>query len=146
MLYIGVTGTQTPALNAGVVVAQAFMPFRDQEVTIVNGLCIGMDELCAEIADVVGFKLHGVCPANRAKVSQRAIDLCDTIEYMPPGTSYMDRNDCIIRPRECPPISILLAFPKTTQEELRSGTWATVRRGWRALGERNVFIYPVGSS
>lgn len=145
-LIIGVTGTQTPGPNAGDVVARAFFPYRNDNVTIVNGLCIGMDTFCAIIARDVGYNVHGVCPANRYKVAPIAVECCTSIEYMPVGTSYMDRNDCIIRPKQCPPIQLLLAFPRTEIEELRSGTWATIRRGWRALDRDNVLIFPVGGN
>ena len=49
---------------------------------------------------------------------------------------YMKRNDALVRACD-----ILLAFPKTAKEELRSGTWATVRRGRKA--GRDVRIHPL---
>lgn len=36
---------------------------------------------------------------------------------------YMDRNDVLVRDAD-----ILIAYPSSCQEVIRSGTWATVRR------------------
>lgn len=41
--------------------------------------------------------------------------------------NYMMRNDELVR--QC---DVLIAFPPTHREELRSGTWATVRRATKA--------------
>ncbi len=49
-----------------------------------------------------------------------------TIENMPEGTDNLDRNDRMIELADK-----LIAFPKTANEEKRSGTWATIRRGWK---------------
>jgi predicted Rossmann fold nucleotide-binding protein DprA/Smf involved in DNA uptake len=53
------------------------------------------------------------------------------VEYVPAGMSrgesYMLRNDRLVAHAD-----ILLAFPETRVEELRSGTWATIRRARRA--------------
>jgi hypothetical protein len=50
-----------------------------------------------------------------------------TIERMPAGTGYMERNDRLVALAD-----ILLAFPSTRYEVVRSGTWATVRRARKA--------------
>lgn len=56
------------------------------------------------------------------------------IEVVGVDGGYMRRNDALIgmplypEPRA----DILLAFPRTRTEELRSGTWATIRRARRA--------------
>lgn len=43
------------------------------------------------------------------------------------GESYMLRNDRLVAHAD-----ILLAFPETNAQQLRSGTWATIRRARRA--------------
>lgn len=54
--------------------------------------------------------------------------------YVPGG--YMKRNDALVA--HC---DVLLAFPPTAQEQLRSGTWATIRRARKAGKE--VLMYPL---
>lgn len=151
-MIIGTTGTQLFNLDLDSVcdiVARALSPYTPHRDIVVSGLCIGMDEVVVTVADKLGFSIYGICPYNRSKVSARAmsvVSLKGRCEFMPPGTTYMDRNDRIIRPIDIPPIDVLLAFPKAAQEEVRSGTWATVRRAWRAIGRDNVFIHPVGGN
>lgn len=62
------------------------------------------------------------------------------IERAPEGRtkseSYMLRNDLIVAH-----LDRLVAFPPTREEELRSGTWATVRRAHKA--GKDVIILPL---
>lgn len=48
-------------------------------------------------------------------------------EVFPISGGYMKRNDAIVEHSD-----VLVAFPKTDEEELRSGTWATIRRARKA--------------
>ena len=141
MLYLGVTGTQNPGPGSYTIIAEYLAHYSPLTNVVVQGCCIGVDEQVALIADDLGFDVNGVVPANRYKVSQAAIEVCKQIIYMPPGISFMDRNDELIRM-----INKLAGFPKTETEELRSGTWATIRRGWKKFGVNNVDILPVGAS
>ena len=60
---------------------------------------------------------------------------CEIIEVPgKPPKGYMDRNDLLVE--HC---DVLLSYPKTPDEELRSGTWATVRRARKAAREIRVF-------
>jgi len=52
---------------------------------------------------------------------------------------YLERNHNIVDESE-----LLIACPKSKEEELRSGTWATVRYA-RKKGVRIILIYPDGS-
>lgn len=52
---------------------------------------------------------------------------------------YLDRNHDIVDETD-----YLIATPKTTQEIIRSGTWATVRYA-RRMGKRIFIIWPNGS-
>jgi predicted Rossmann fold nucleotide-binding protein DprA/Smf involved in DNA uptake len=52
-----------------------------------------------------------------------------------PG-GYMARNDAIVAHSD-----VLLAFPRTREEVVRSGTWATIRRARKAGVE--VRLYPL---
>jgi hypothetical protein len=59
--------------------------------------------------------------------NERLTDLVkfDEVRYITDG--YMKRNDSLVASA-----SRLIAFPKTADEELRSGTWATIRRARKA--------------
>lgn len=52
------------------------------------------------------------------------------------AASYMERNDFMVA--DC---TALIAFPYTLAEELRSGTWATIRRARRA--RRSIRLFPL---
>lgn len=133
----GYTGTQSPGPNAEAIVDAHLGTLNPERCIIVQGCCIGMDEIVGKRAHAQGFHVVGIVPANRSKVAPDYLDWCDTVIYMPEGTSYMDRNDEIVKWSY-----ELTAFPNTDQEELRSGTWATVRRGWKK--RIRVEIIPVG--
>lgn len=55
-----------------------------------------------------------------------------------PGGSYMERNDALVEHAD-----LLIAFPRTEHEVLRSGTWATVRRARKRGVE--VRLHPLDS-
>jgi hypothetical protein len=57
-----------------------------------------------------------------------------------PKRGYLDRNHDIVD--SC---DILLATPKEVEEQLRSGTWATIRYA-RKVGKRIIIIFPDGSA
>jgi hypothetical protein len=50
--------------------------------------------------------------------------------------NYMTRNDALVEACD-----ILIAFPAQHLQENRSGTWATIRRGWKA--QKDVRIFPL---
>ena len=62
------------------------------------------------------------------------------IDHAPAGLTlsdaYMARNERMVLYADC-----LIAFPETITEQLRSGTWATIRRARRA--GLNVEMYPL---
>lgn len=139
MLHVGFTGTQTPGPDAARIIRGILEPMDRSHCIIVQGCCIGVDTLVATIARELGFIVWGVVPANRYKVDARAIAVCAFLIEMPADTSFMDRNDELVRR-----VDILYGLPKTEQEELRSGTWATIRRGWKK--GINVGIIAVGAA
>lgn len=82
------------------------------------------------------FVVPADAPYNRHLVRLMAeTDPLVTVTYIeaPEGASlserYMRRNDALV----AKPTDRLLAFPPSRTEELRSGTWATVRRARKAL-------------
>jgi len=138
-IHHGYTGTQSPGPLAEDLVYHHLGTLSVPDHWIIVGCCVGMDTIVGMAAHNLGFRVHGVLPANRYKVDQRYLQYCDTIELMPAGTSFMQRNDRIIELAH-----VLTAFPKTEREELRSGTWATIRRGRKKCIP--VDIIPVGGA
>lgn len=122
----GVTGTQHPPKGCSRVVEEWLSTLDKDRDRIINGCCTGIDEIIGRRAFERGFWVHGVVPANRSKVSRDFTRWCKTWELMDERTDYMQRNDRIVE------LSFdLTAFPRESIEQLRSGTWATVRRGWK---------------
>ena len=102
---------------------------------VVTGGCIGMDAMVARVAFLNDLWVHTVLPANRSQVDPEWMAYCTSYEEMPDGTTFMDRNDRMIELA-----TYLFAFPATA-ETLRSGTWATVRRG--RTKQIPVLVYPI---
>ncbi len=96
-----------------------------------HGDCIGADKEAHEMVR----EFHPEClivghpPSNQIK---RAGTLCDIFR---PALPYLDRNHAIVDA-----VSVLIAAPKDPSEQLRSGTWATIRY---ARGKIPVHILPL---
>ena len=105
--------------------------------TVVHGDCIGADEAFGYMAKGLGCKVVIRPGCGRFGESpKRAYTEADQA-YPPEG--YLKRNKKIVD--DC---SLLLACPKGMEEELRSGTWSTIRY---AIDQQKltVIIYPDGS-
>ena len=119
-LKIGVTGSRDFS-NKEIVknaIGKIKSEFVDYLFELHHGDCLGADELCHEVSIEEGFKVV-IHPPN--KKSCRAF--CEGGEVLK-EKSFLARNKDIVD--SC---DILLAFPKTNKEVLRSGTWATIRHG-----------------
>ena len=83
-----------------------------------HGDCVGADALAHDLAKAAGFAIHIHPPVIETK---RAF--CKDAQAVYPAKQYLKRNHDIVEMA-----NLLLALPKDPQhEELRSGTWATVR-------------------
>lgn len=91
---------------------------------ISNGCQYGVDTVCAHVAhamfDERGVVLRGVVPKGM-RHNTDALSFCNEVEEVEGG--YLARNERLIEHAD-----VLVAFPYSISEELRSGTWATVRR------------------
>ena len=120
MSQLGFTGTQrgTTRQQMESVGGLLIYMFPDE---VHHGDCIGADEEFHDAVEIVLRPLvpfiHVHPPSNPRK---RAWKQGDVI-YEP--RPYMDRNQDIVDA-----IDALIATPRGFEEELRSGTWATVRR------------------
>ncbi len=95
-----------------------------------HGDCVGADEEAHEIARELGMEIHiRPCdmPASRAYVDA---------DVSHPAQPPLVRNKAIVQ--EC---TLLVAAPKEGKEQLRSGTWATVRYAKQA-GKPVILIRP----
>lgn len=105
------------------------------DTTVLSGAAHGVDTAGAFAALEEGLPLVLVVPTDLYHNYQlvRNPDVQEVIEV---EGSYMDRND-----RLADEADELIAFPRTAEERVRSGTWATVRR-FRQRG-KNVRIVPL---
>lgn len=128
---IGFTGTRQ-------VITSAQHEALKNVLTEVNGIrfhhgdCIGADEVAHRIADELGYVIHIYPPKDKKYTA----NLEGYIRYQP--REYLERNHMIVRACD-----ILVAVPSTSQEQLRSGTWATVRYA-RKLHRPVIIIKPNG--
>lgn len=105
-----------------------------------TGAAYGVDTACFFAGLTIWRKntTHRVfVPAGR-KYNQDLVGYArqEQIELVRIEGGYMARNDALVDGAD-----LLLAFPRSMQEELRSGTWATVRRAWKR--DINVMYYPL---
>jgi hypothetical protein len=139
MIY-AITGAQDPVGSYEGRLLNTFRTLNPKADKIITGACIGIDWAAARIAHELGFFVYTIVPANKSKIDTQFYLHCHDWEYMPPGTSYMDRNDRLVN-HPVYPCDCLLAFPNQKEEILRSGTWATIRRA-RKLSKEVRIISP----
>jgi hypothetical protein len=97
-----------------------------------NGDCIGADAEAAAMWGRLGRLLHLHPPTDAKKRARLKGDI--ETEPLP----YLKRNQAIVEQSD-----VLVACPATMKEELRSGTWATVRYA-REIGRPITFVWPSG--
>lgn len=102
----------------------------------VHGCCKGADWIATEIAYEMGYVIEGYPSNLRNFVDVRSIAACDWIHMPRPP---LDRNALIIHPAH-----VVVGVPATEEEEVRSGTWATIRLA-RKAAKPLVLVYPDGS-
>ena len=100
-----------------------------------HGMCIGADTQAHDAVWLLtDATIIGHPPVNTRYMTTRKC----TIRREP--RRYMDRNQDIVVESE-----LLIATPKEVKEQLRSGTWATVRRA-RKVGIPIILITPDGGT
>lgn len=137
-LRYGFTGTREDLTDRDKewvrLIVRRIVPFG---ATLVTGGCIGLDAYIAEIgATTAGYGRQGkrwsvytIVPSNRKHVDPDYLAKADETEEMPNGTTYADRNQRIVETSHA-----LMGFPLHTERDersRRSGTWQTIRMGWR---------------
>lgn len=131
-MIIGFTGTRegmTPAQKKAV--EELLAGVRPREFH--HGDCIGADEEAHGVAARLAIPVHGHPPD---KDTHRAYCACVVMHDPKP---YQARNMDIVRACDT-----LVATPQGFTEELRSGTWSTVRKALGA-GKPVLIIWPDGN-
>jgi hypothetical protein len=132
-MKMGFTGTQkgmTPLQIKAVYLI--LWEYRPQEVH--HGDCIGADEEFHNLAKEVGMRVVIHPPIKDEK---RAFCVGDESR---PEQHYLIRNHFIVDETE-----VLIATPKSNKEELRSGTWATIRYAFHKEGKEVRIVWPNGN-
>jgi hypothetical protein len=132
---IGFTGTQQGMTQSQKDMVKYFLGFFAVS-EVHHGDCVGADAEFHAIARSERLKVALHPPTNPAK---RAF--CEADEEFP-------KKDYLVRNREIVDNSdILIATPKTKKEEVRSGTWSTIRYAQKPnvrKDKRIIIIFPDG--
>lgn len=123
MTRVGFTGTQVGCTDAQTAALARTLDGLGATV-VAHGDCVGADETAHRIARAMGAAVELHPPRIATK---RAF--CEMLrgEVVRPAGEYLARNRAIVAATE-----VLIACPQEeTGEELRSGTWATVRAARR---------------
>ena len=134
---IGFSGTRK-GMTAEQLVAVAVMVGGLQPRAVYHGCCLGADE---DFADIVNEQSpstlqFGHPSTLRGLVSVRACRLCNSVVAPRPP---LERNRDIVDATR-----MLLATPAGMVEEIRSGTWATIRYA-RRLSRPIMIVWPDGT-
>jgi hypothetical protein len=116
-MIIGYTGTQAGMSDRQMSALYTHLSLLHPGSEFHHGDCIGGDEEAHGIAMSFGLRIVIHPPINSRK---RAF--CKGAAVVLEPKDYIPRNHDIVDA-----IELLIAAPKTDGEELRSGTWATVR-------------------
>jgi hypothetical protein len=81
-----------------------------------HGDCVNADYRAGCVADALGFHIHLHPPQDDTRRAFSRYDVADT------PRPFLERNHRIV---DC--TSVLIAAPRGALEQMRSGTWATVR-------------------
>lgn len=140
ILRVGFTGTQRgmEAGQAGVVRSVLWRMRADGDWLgsfFHHGDCVGADCTAHDLACEVGYRPIIHPPENPVKRAWCKAAPEDIREPKP----YLDRNKDIVAESDA-----MIAAPGEKDEQLRSGTWSTIRHA-RKLGRRIVIVFPDGT-
>jgi hypothetical protein len=130
---IGFTGTQQGMTAAQKLALRSLLDGGAGEFH--HGDCVGADDEAHDIANECGYAIILHPPTNGSKRAWREMPR----HMMRPEKPYLDRNKDIVRET-----ASLIAAPAEPEEQLRSGTWSTVRFA-RRQGKPVFLILPDGT-
>jgi hypothetical protein len=134
-MIIGFTGTQQElpaAQERGLELLLGVIHATNAVAEAHHGDCIGADARFDDCCWRLGIERH----AHPGPDGARRAHCCADLIY--PSLPFLDRNHVIVDASD-----VLIACPRGTAEELRSGTWATVRYA-RKSGRKIFFVWPDG--
>lgn len=130
---VGFSGTRQGLVNSqAFVLRNVLQALYGQRHWFHHGDCVGADAAAHRLAGEVGFRTVGHPPTIGKYRAYCQVDVL--LDPLP----YLARNEVIVQQT-----SILVACPEKMEEELRSGTWATVRMA-RKLSRPIIIVYPSG--
>ena len=130
-MKIGFTGTQRGTTELQIRSLREILENMTGELH--HGDCVGADAEAHDVARSFGLRVVVHPPIKSGKRAWKKGD--ETRE----PREYLERNGEIVLETE-----MLVATPGEFQEQLRSGTWSTVRRA-RRMGGHIVIVFPDGS-
>lgn len=134
-MKIGMTGNRNSISGEGLAVLVKYLNNNIKNIKEVHhGDCVGSDKTFHDIASAMKIKTIIHPPLNN---TLRAYCKGTIIKNEKP---YIDRNHDIVDET-----NILIAFPSSKIEILKSGTWATIRYA-RKQKKPILIIYPDGTS
>jgi len=98
-----------------------------------HGCCIGADKEAGDIAVILGIEIILHPPLDKKNMAP-----CTGKEVREPK-SYFVRDHCIVDETD-----FLIGISKGFVEELRSGTWSTIRYA-RKKGKKIIIVWPDGT-
>ena len=132
MTEIGFSGTRKGMTSRQLDVVTELLRTR-RPAWLHHGCCLGADEQTHGIARALGIAIEGHPPSDSRL---RAFLECDRLHK---PVAYLRRNRAIVEA-----VSELIAAPLGVKEELRSGTWSTVRLA-RMKQRLVTIVWPDGS-
>lgn len=132
-MKIGFTGTQKGMTSSQYNTVRTILDSVPVE-ECAHGDCIGADAQFNRLCIEFDFPIIVHPPINPSK---RAFCAAKNLHHRS-KKPYLERNKNIVN--EC---DLLIACPKTSKEETRSGTWSTVRYA-KKMKKRVVIVYPSG--
>lgn len=132
---VGFTGTQVGMTPEQLTEVDVLL-FNNLPTSVAHhGDCIGADAQFHHLSRLNGLELHGHPPLNPSK---RAFCEFYSTEEVEEEKDYLERDHDIVDQ-----VDWMIACPRGFQEELRSGTWATIRYA-RKVKKPGYIIWPDG--
>lgn len=129
-MIIGFTGTQHGMNGRQLEQLQWLLAHFSHVHEFHHGDCVGADAEAHVLAKQQGIPTH----VHPPRETEKRAGLLGNVNYAP--LTYLLRNEQIVKSCE-----VLIATPREVAEQLRSGTWATVRHA-RKLHKIVIILYP----
>lgn len=134
-MKVGFTGTQQGMTDQQKTKFVYLIRNLDSITEFHHGLCVGADTDAHQLIRKYG---HDVNIIGHPPIKTRLMVISECYDMRPPD-DYLVRNKNIVNETH-----LLIATPFTTEEQLRSGTWSTVRYA-RKLNRPICIIQPTGN-